>query len=397
MIKALIIDFDSLALSGQSGTLVTEVNQILSRSMQKVVPELTLADLQYASRLAARKAFTTQPLSGKIAEQLGAASHHYTSLIAHLNEAYFSELAEAVVLTLEFAMVVLAARDAGLTVHIAANPLLPDAALHTMLRRLGVTLDDITSITSSTHASFAKGTPEYFFELLYRNNLNRYEALFVSSDWHLGICKAAQVGLHTFWVQAGYGSVPDLSVPVSRIGSLEDAQKSLKSEWHLALGRTLKPWALGSGALRAFVPVLADLARHTDEQVLSRRISKTEWSSRDVICHLADYETEQVQKPLHRIAVEDNPFLSIDYDPLVSPEQCVDPASKQLMELFAQRRGETLRWLQSLNEAVWQKSARSSIFGPTSFTEMVYFIAEHDKLHLRQIRTAIAAAELAEF
>jgi hypothetical protein len=45
---------------------------------------------------------------------------------------------------------------------------------------------------------------------------------------------------------------------------------------------------------------------------------------------------------------------------------------------------ETLGILASLNPDDWERPAQHAIFGPTDFLEIASFIAEHDRLHIRQ-------------
>jgi len=40
-------------------------------------------------------------------------------------------------------------------------------------------------------------------------------------------------------------------------------------------------------------------------------------------------------------------------------------------------------------QAEWDRPARHAIFGPTSLQELVGFMAEHDRLHVRQAFEAI--------
>jgi hypothetical protein len=49
-------------------------------------------------------------------------------------------------------------------------------------------------------------------------------------------------------------------------------------------------------------------------------------------------------------------------------------------------------WLEGLTAEAWERPARDAIFGPTYFGEMVGFIVEHDRTHLRQMRTTIDEA-----
>jgi hypothetical protein len=49
----------------------------------------------------------------------------------------------------------------------------------------------------------------------------------------------------------------------------------------------------------------------------------------------------------------------------------------------------TVELLRSLKDE-WKRKARHAIFGPTDLQELVKFIAEHDKLHIRQTLSNLA-------
>ena len=49
---------------------------------------------------------------------------------------------------------------------------------------------------------------------------------------------------------------------------------------------------------------------------------------------------------------------------------------------------ETVDLLRGLGDE-WKRKARHAIFGPTDLQELVKFMVEHDKLHIRQIRSTI--------
>jgi hypothetical protein len=51
---------------------------------------------------------------------------------------------------------------------------------------------------------------------------------------------------------------------------------------------------------------------------------------------------------------------------------------------FAAARLENLDSLKEQDEEMWSHKARHAIFGPTSFLEVVGFIADHDRLHIQQ-------------
>ncbi|MDD2922304.1 MAG: DinB family protein, partial [Anaerolineales bacterium] len=54
-----------------------------------------------------------------------------------------------------------------------------------------------------------------------------------------------------------------------------------------------------------------------------------------------------------------------------------------LREFNAARR-ETLAMLENISADDWKRKARHAIFGPTNFLEVMGFIADHDRMHIRQ-------------
>ena len=48
-------------------------------------------------------------------------------------------------------------------------------------------------------------------------------------------------------------------------------------------------------------------------------------------------------------------------------------------------RMETLAVLAALSTADWQRTGRHAIFGPITLQEQLGFVAEHDRVHIRQV------------
>jgi len=51
---------------------------------------------------------------------------------------------------------------------------------------------------------------------------------------------------------------------------------------------------------------------------------------------------------------------------------------------FTTARLENLNKLRNLDEEVWSRKARHAIFGPTNVTEIISFVADHDRMHIQQ-------------
>jgi FMN phosphatase YigB (HAD superfamily) len=248
-------------------------------------------------------------------------------------------------------------------------------------------------ITTLDTMHFGKPHPEYYEEILFRLDVEANEAIMVGDDWENDMVGAATVGLHTFWLTSNMATPPDPSVPLDGHGSFEQFVRLAQDGWLDALdgGAPLGRERL-IRRLAVFPAAIDDLRRQYPVEILECCPGEHEWSVRDVICHLCDHEMNEDRVLLKRIIEEENPFLSANYDPWAHADQYASVPLEQAFREFTRRRAETVGWLRELPEQVWRRSARSSIFGPTCFEEMVRFVTEHDRTHLRQMRHAIAYA-----
>jgi FMN phosphatase YigB (HAD superfamily) len=279
-------------------------------------------------------------------------------------------------------------------VVIATNPGLPEAAIHHRMTWGEVDPDryPYKLITGLETMHFGKPQPEYYAEILVRLDIDPAEAIMVGDDWERDIVSAAGVGMNTYWVSLDGSPPPDPAVPLDGYGSFESFVHKVSSGWL----DTVQPHQLDHRAvihsLAAFPAAIDVLRRAYSSEMLERCPAKKEWSSRDIVCHLIDHETQEDRARLERILAEDNPFLSANYDPWAHAHEYAQVPFDRAFNDFVRYRAETVNWLRSLPEAVWARPARHSIFGPTTFEEMVRFIRSHDRTHLRQVHEAICCA-----
>jgi hypothetical protein len=127
----------------------------------------------------------------------------------------------------------------------------------------------------------------------------------------------------------------------------------------------------------------------------SLRPEPEEWSAGEIACHLRDVEREVNLPRLQRILTEPDPFISaVDPDRWAEPRGYRRQPGAQALEAFGEDRLETLRLLEGLEPATWDTPARHSLLGPTRLSEILSVAAEHDLLHLAQLRRTLAAGHL---
>jgi hypothetical protein len=111
-----------------------------------------------------------------------------------------------------------------------------------------------------------------------------------------------------------------------------------------------------------------------------------EWSLTEVLCHLRDTDREVNVPRLQRFLTEELPFITApDTNAWAAGREYHKQDGRRALADFVAARVPLLADLQRLAPADWDRRARHSIFGPTTLRETVGFMAEHDRLHIRQI------------
>jgi FMN phosphatase YigB (HAD superfamily) len=279
----------------------------------------------------------------------------------------------------------------GYQLVVATNPAIPESATLQRMAWGGIPADryQFAAVTTLENMHFGKPQPEYFEEILLRIDVNASEAIMIGDDWDNDMVGAAACGMHTFWI-AGQGVLPPDDIPISGYGTYRHLIALIEAGWLDILSPPPPTYPTLIHRLKAFPAELDTLRKTYSNSVLECCPAEGEWSARDIICHLCDHEATEDRTRLRRIAEENNPFLSANYDPWGrAHEHDQTPVDRAFLE-FAQHRSDTIDWLLGLPEETWKRPARYAIFGPTHFEEMVRFTTEHDRTHLRQIRGAVA-------
>lgn len=277
---------------------------------------------------------------------------------------------------------------------VATNPGLPESAIYQRMAWGGIPVheESFALVTTLETMHFGKPHLEYYEEIMARIASGPGEAIMVGDDWENDIAPAASAGIHTFWIRDEGHAIPDPNTHVSAIGSYKQFVDRVKGGWL----DELEPIAPTSNSLihrlAAFPASLDVIRRQYSSEVLEYAPADGEWSARHIVCHLQEHETAEDRLRLERIAYEDAPFLSANYDPWEHAHDYDKSSFEVALRKFSDQRRDTVEWLRTLSSDVWTRPARHSIFGPTTFLEMVRFTSEHDLTHLRQMRKAIAVA-----
>ena len=130
------------------------------------------------------------------------------------------------------------ARDKGLDIVIATNPMFPLRAVEARLNWAGLPVDEqaFTLVTSMENMHATKPHSAYYREILTMIGLSPQEALMVGDDWKRDILPAARLGLWTYWIQEPGQEMPEGRYQPTAYGSLDDLLALARDGWFESLG-----------------------------------------------------------------------------------------------------------------------------------------------------------------
>lgn len=281
--------------------------------------------------------------------------------------------------------------EQGHQVVVATNPLFPRTAIEQRLEWAGLPVNrtPFSLVTNFSDFHFSKPHPAFYAEILAQLGWPDQAAVMVGDSLSDDILPASALGMPAYWIS------PESQMPaglhaLSRAGGFEGVLDWLQTveQAQPAPGEVaaLVPAAL----LRSTSAALECLMRDQSKAVWKARPAKGEWGPTEIMCHLRDVEREVNIPRLRQLLAEDNPFLAgIDTDQWARERRyCRQDGARALAE-FTVTRAELLHLLDGLTAQQWQRSARHAVFGPTHLAELISFICQHDKNHLRQIRQAL--------
>lgn len=144
--------------------------------------------------------------------------------------------------------------------------------------------------------------------------------------------------------------------------------------------------------LRSTALDLVSLVSHVDPGRLGRAPAPGEWSARTVVAHLAD--AELVYSVRARVILTgDRPFLPA-FDEQAWAARCagLDGDVRDTLQRWRALRDANIRLFASLDGDEWAREGVHEERGPMTLAALAGIVASHDRSHLDQIRTALAAA-----
>lgn len=145
-----------------------------------------------------------------------------------------------------------------------------------------------------------------------------------------------------------------------------------------------KSWLLK--ALRETANALESLLWGIDEELVAGRPDEDEWSSAELMRHMAEMERCYVDR-LERMVTLDEPHIrAFDADSLEDARRPRRPDAFDALEEFAELRRQAVYLLWSLERSDWHRKGIHPYLGPLTILQVAREMNEHDLAHLWQMR-----------
>lgn len=275
------------------------------------------------------------------------------------------------------------ARSQGCRIAIATDPLFPRMATYHRLRWAGFEPEQFELISTFDNFHFSKSHPAYYAEMLGQLGWPDGPVLMIGNDMKRDIIPADKLGLKTFLIDDGSASSPG---PEAGRGQLADLRPWLESQNPESLEPSFKSPDAVLGILSSTPAVLSSLTISLTEEQWKCEPTSEDWAANEIVCHLRDTEIEVHKVQLQLMIEKTDAFIPRpDTSVWANERKYLDVNGPLALEEFATARISNIETIKKMVSSVWLRKARHAIFGPTNFTEVMGFAADHDRAHIQQI------------
>lgn len=398
---ALLLDLDNTLLDSSMDTFLPAYFQALSGFLKTwVEPELMLPALISGTRKMMDNSDPCRTLQQvfdtEFYPMIGIAREELRPRLDQFYEDVFPSLSYLTSPRPEAVEMVAWALEQGAQLAIATNPLFPLSAIHHRMRWAGLPPEEFSISVISAYETFhfAKPNPAYFAEVLGRMGWPEGPVVMVGDDIENDLPGSSMLGLPIYWIDVSKLEAPS-GIGLAGRGSIGDLRPWLENtdlstlEPDFSTPEALIAFLLSTPAVVSGLLIPSTKPGQSGGPDLKRRPVNNEWSLTEILCHLRDTELE-INLPRLRMLLElEEPFIPArDSDSWALARDYQNQDASQASDDFCLARIKTVEVLRGLGEE-WKRKARHAIFGPTDLRELVKFMAEHDKLHIRQIRSTV--------
>lgn len=388
----LLLDLDDTLLTNDMDRFIPAYIDRLAAYMAEHAPARQfVSELMNATRLMMANGLPDRTLKevfdGRFYPSLGLERDNVAGDLEKFYTSIFPKLASVTEQVADAPDLIAETRQRDYCLVVATNPLFPRLATLERIQWAGLDADDFCLITTYESFHFAKPNPAYYAEILGQLGWPQGPIIMAGNDPENDIKPAQKLGLATYWVNP---ETLNLSNPRQAAGPLaelldwidqypsENFQPDYQSAESIQAVLTSTPAVLDS--LLAGVP----------DRCWQAKPGQDDWAITEIICHLRDVDREVNLPRIQRLLNIDNPFIEgADTDPWAKTRNYLEQDGPLALKDFVAARIEILNKLIEMPEAAWQRPARHAIFGPTNLEEICRIIAEHDRLHIRQISSLL--------
>jgi FMN phosphatase YigB (HAD superfamily) len=278
------------------------------------------------------------------------------------------------------------AQENGHRVVVATDPLFPRKAVFERIRWAGLDPARFELISSYETFHFTKSHSAYYAELLGRLGWPEGPVLMVGNDVDRDLRCAQELGLATYQVDGPSSAAS--AEPADRIvgrGTLVDLRQWLQSSDPALMEPSLGGRPATTAILRSTPAVLQGITGGLQASDWKREPTPDDWAVIEIMCHLRDTELEVHRAQIETLRRDQQPFVPRpDASVWAKQRNYLNEDGPRAVEQFIAARMENLAHVMAATSEEWAKPARHAIFGPTSFGEVVGFMADHDRLHIQQ-------------
>jgi uncharacterized damage-inducible protein DinB len=136
--------------------------------------------------------------------------------------------------------------------------------------------------------------------------------------------------------------------------------------------------------------LFAAVIQGASETILSKRPDAKNWSAKEIICHVRDTEEFFLNRLQMILAFDEPKFSPADAERWVAERQYMRNDAGEAIVAFRQRRKEILQFLKEVKPEQWERACIHAVRGRMTFRDYVNLLAGHDKIHLEQVKRALA-------
>ncbi len=395
MSLTLLLDLDDTLLYNPMGKFLPAYLELLGKQLSKTVvsmniPEAVLAGTEKMVKNEDPARTLEDQFDSYFYPRIGVAKRDLVSEIDFFYENIFPNLQNLTKPIPEAIKAINNLSQNGISFVIATNPLFPKSAIYQRLdwAELSIPIESFKSITTFEKYHFAKPNPAYYAEILSKLGWPENPVAMVGNDWEMDIKPAENLGIPTFLL----GQEPIQSDIARHKMSSSGSWKELQT-WISNLEANGDPYELLDTYIAYRSTMLATAAfvdtnsrEYSDFEFWKKRPEPTEWSLLEIVSHLSDVDEEVNLPRMTTIQNDPDPFFLAKFtDEWAETRNYQSNDPKTQIARFISNRWKLIQQIDSFSKSDWEKPVTHVIFGPTTVLEIIKFIAQHDRIHIKQI------------